>query len=89
MEGSAQGEQAIMEAAEAEREGVQEAISVGVSVERVQARHLGHGPGADGSAPMDQDPPVDEPSALQRGLYCVCVCVCVCVYIYIYIYIYI
>ena len=71
MEGGAKGEQAIMEAAEAEREGVQEAISVGVSVERVQARHLGHGPGADGSAPMDQDPPVDEPSALERGLYCI------------------
>jgi hypothetical protein len=71
MEGGAQGVQAIMEAAEAEREGVEETISVGVSVERIQARHLGHGPGAHGRAPIDCSPPVDEPSALEPGLYCI------------------
>jgi hypothetical protein len=78
MEGGAQGEQAIMEAAEADREGVREAISLGFGVERVQVRHLGHRPGADGRAPTGLGPPVDEPSDLQRGLYCI--------YIYIYIY---
>jgi hypothetical protein len=77
MEGGAQGEQAIMEAAEADREGVREAISIGFGVERVQVRHLGHRPGADGRAPNGLGPPVDEPSDLQRGLYCI--------YIYIYI----
>ena len=43
MEGVAEGEEAIMEASEAEREGVEEAISVGVSVESAAAPSL---PGA-------------------------------------------
>jgi hypothetical protein len=69
MEGGAQGEHAIMEAGEAQREGVEEAISVGVSVERIQPRHLRLGPGAHGRAPIDERPPIDEPAALERGLH--------------------
>jgi len=69
MEGGAQGEHAIMEAGEAQREGVKEAISVGVSVERIQPRHLRLGPGAQGRAPIDERPPIDEPAALERGLH--------------------
>ena len=69
MERGSQGEHAIMEAGEAQREGVKEAISVGVSVERVQPRHLCLGPGAHGRAPIDDRPPIDEPAALERGLH--------------------
>jgi hypothetical protein len=48
MQGLAQSASVIMKAAEAHREGMKEAISIGLRAQGIQARHFQHGLGKPG-----------------------------------------